>query len=55
MRWYLKLFDKAVKANPGAHPIFHSTDDISILLEDFIRKLEEAGMVQRNEGSTLYR
>ena len=32
-----ETFDKAVKANPGAHPIFTVTEDISIPPEDFIR------------------
>ena len=40
-----ETFDKAVKANPGAHPIFTVTEDISIPRR-FHQKLEEAGMVQ---------
>ena len=41
-----ETFDKAVKANPGAHPIFTVTEDISIPPEDFIRNWKKQGMVQ---------
>ena len=48
MRWYL-FFDKAVKANPGAHPIFTVTEDISI--PKISSEIEEAGMSTEYVGS----
>ena len=41
-----ETFDKAVKANPGAHPIFHSDRGYQYTSRRFHQKLEEAGMVQ---------
>ena len=39
-------FDKAVKANPDAHPLFHSDRGFQYTSRDFHRKLEQAGMTQ---------
>ena len=41
-----KTFDKAVKANPGAHPIFHSDRGFQYTNRTFHRKLEKAKMTQ---------
>ena len=41
-----KTFDKAVKANPDAHPLFHSDRGFQYTSRDFHRKLEQAGMTQ---------
>lgn len=41
-----KTFDKAVKANPGAHPLFHSDRGFQYTNRIFHQKLEEAGMTQ---------
>ena len=41
-----KTFDKAVKANPGAHPIFHSDRGFQYTNRTFHHKLEKAGMTQ---------
>ena len=41
-----KTFDKAVKANPEAHPIFHSDRGFQYTSRTFHRKLEKAGMTQ---------
>lgn len=41
-----KTFDKAVKANPDAHPLFHSDRGFQYTNRDFHRKLEQAGMTQ---------
>lgn len=39
-----KTFDKAVKANPGAHPLFHSDRGFQYTNRTFHTKLVEAGM-----------
>ena len=41
-----KTFDKAVKANPDAHPIFHSDRGFQYTNRAFHAKLEAAGMTQ---------
>ena len=41
-----KTFDKAVKANPDAHPIFHSDRGFQYTSRAFHHKLEKAGMTQ---------
>ena len=41
-----KTFDKAVKANPDAHPIFHSDRGFQYTNRVFHHKLEKAGMTQ---------
>ena len=41
-----KTFDKAVNANPGAHPLFHSDRGFQYTNRTFHRKLEKAGMTQ---------
>lgn len=41
-----KTFDKAVKANPEAHPIFHSDRGFQYTNRVFHHKLEKAGMTQ---------
>ena len=41
-----KTFDKAVKANPGAHPIFHSDRGFQYTNRTFHCKLKKAGMTQ---------
>ena len=41
-----KTFDRAVKANPDAHPIFHSDRGFQYTSRLFHRKLENAGMTQ---------
>ena len=41
-----KTLDKAVKANPGAHPLFHSDRGFQYTNRTFHRKLEKAGMTQ---------
>lgn len=41
-----KTFDKAVKANPGAHPLFHSDRGFQYTNRIFHQKLEKAGMTQ---------
>ena len=41
-----KTFDKAVKANPDAHPLFHSDRGFQYTNRTFFRKLEKAGMTQ---------
>ena len=45
-----KTFDKAVKANPGAHPLFHSDRGFQYTNRTFHHKLVQAGMTQ-----SLYR
>ena len=42
----LKTFDKAVKANPDAHPLFHSDRGFQYTSRAFHHKLEQAGMTQ---------
>ena len=42
----VKTFDKAVKANPGATPIFHSDRGFQYTNRTFHHKLENAGMTQ---------
>lgn len=42
----LKTFDRAVKANPDAHPLFHSDRGFQYSNRFFHRKLEKAGMTQ---------
>ena len=39
-----KTFDKAVKANPDAHPLFHSDRDFQYTGRAFRHKLVRAGM-----------
>lgn len=41
-----KTFDKAVKANPDAHPLFHSDRGVQYTSRAFHHKLQEAGMTQ---------
>ena len=41
-----KTFDKAVKVNPDAHPIFHSDRGFQYTNRVFHHKLEKAGMTQ---------
>ena len=41
-----KTFDKAVKMNPNAHPIFHSDRGFQYTNRVFHHKLEKAGMTQ---------
>ena len=41
-----KTFDKAVKANPGAHPLFHSDRGFQYTNRTFHHKLMQAGMTQ---------
>ena len=41
-----KTFDKAVKANPDAHPLFHSDRGFQYTNRTFHHKLELAGMTQ---------
>ena len=41
-----KTFDKAVKANPGAHPLFHSDRGFQYTNRAFHYKLVQAGMTQ---------
>ena len=41
-----KTFDKAVKANPDAHPLFHSDRGFQYTNRVFHHKLEQAGMTQ---------
>ena len=41
-----KTFDKAVKTNPDAHPIFHSDRGFQYTNRTFHHKLEKAGMTQ---------
>lgn len=41
-----KTFDKAVKANPDAHPLFHSDRGFQYTSRAFHRKLVQAGMTQ---------
>ena len=41
-----KTFDKAVKANPGAHPLFHSDRGFQYTNRTFHHKLVKAGMTQ---------
>ncbi len=42
----LKTFDRAVKANPDAHPLFHSDRGFQYTNRAFHHKLEKAGMQQ---------
>ena len=41
-----KTFDKAVKANPNAHPLFHSDRGFQYTNRTFHHRLEQAGMTQ---------
>ncbi len=41
-----KTFDKAVEANPDAHPLFHSDRGYQYTNRAFHTKLEQAGMTQ---------
>jgi transposase InsO family protein len=41
-----KTFDRAMKANPGAHPLFHSDRGFQYTNRTFHHKLEKAGMIQ---------
>jgi len=41
-----KTFDKAVKANPNSHPLFHSDRGFQYTSRAFHHKLEAAGMTQ---------
>ena len=41
-----KTFDRAVKANPDAHPLFHSDRGFQYTNRSFHHKLEEVGMTQ---------
>lgn len=39
-------FDKAIKENPNAHPLFHSDAGFQYTSPAFVKKLEKTGMVQ---------
>lgn len=39
-------FEKAVAANPDAHPLFHSDRGFQYTTREFHHKLENAGMIQ---------
>lgn len=41
-----KTFDKAIKTNPNAHPLFHSDRGFQYTNRAFHHKLEKAGMTQ---------
>ncbi len=41
-----KTFDKAIQANPNAHPLFHSDRGFQYTNRTFHHKLEKAGMTQ---------
>ena len=41
-----KTFNKAIKANPDAHPLFHSDRGFQYTNRSFHHKLEKAGMTQ---------
>ena len=41
-----ETFDKAVTANPDAHPLFHSDRGFQYTNRTFHAKLEQAGMIQ---------
>lgn len=41
-----KTFDKAVQANPDAHPLFHSDRGFQYTNRAFHHKLQQAGMIQ---------
>ena len=41
-----KTFDKAVQANPDAHPLFHSDREFQYTNRTFHHKLVQAGMTQ---------
>ncbi len=41
-----KTFDKAVKANPDVHPLFHSDRGFQYTSRAFHHKLQRAGMTQ---------
>ena len=41
-----KTFDKAVKANPDAHPLLHSDRGFQYTNRTFHHKLVQAGMTQ---------
>ena len=41
-----KTFDRAIKANPDAHPLFHSDRGFQYTNRTFHHKLEKAGMKQ---------
>ena len=41
-----KTFDKAVRANPDAHPLFHSDRGFQYTSRAFYHKLQKAGMTQ---------
>ena len=41
-----KTLDKAVRSNPGAHPVFHSDRGYQYTNRTFHHKLEKAGMTQ---------
>ena len=41
-----RTFDKAIQANPDAHPLFHSDRGFQYTNRAFHKKLEGAGMIQ---------
>ena len=41
-----KTFDRAIKENPDAHPLFHSDRGFQYTNRTFHQKLEKAGMIQ---------
>ncbi|TYZ25853.1 DDE-type integrase/transposase/recombinase, partial [Selenomonas caprae] len=41
-----QTFDKALEANPGAHPLFHSDRGFQYTNKLFRAKIEQAGMTQ---------
>ena len=49
-----KTFDKAVKANPDAHPLFHSDRGFQYTSRSFHHKLVQAGMDALMKGRTTF-
>jgi len=50
-----KTFDKAVEANPDAHPLFHSDRGFQYTNRTFHYKLEKAGITQSMSRVALHR
>ena len=50
-----RTFDKAVKANPDAHPLFHSDRGFQYTSRVFHYKLQQAGLTQNVLCGALYR
>ena len=49
-----KTFDKAAKANPGVHPLFHSDRGFQYTNRTFHQKLDKAGMTQSMSWATWH-